>query len=105
LEILYQKNSLYREIHVDGALGGVTPRGKININFYAERLVIPRSETYNFEPGRLGDRIGVSADSKKGVMREIEFGIYVDLDTAKQLHKWLENKIISLEEKPKKGKK
>ena len=37
--IFYNKISPnFKEIHVDGAFGGVTPKGDMNLNFYAERL-------------------------------------------------------------------
>lgn len=98
VNVHYVKNSEYRQIHVDGALGGITPKGKININFYAERLVIPKAEECDVTAdGKLGKRMSVSPDSKDGIIREIEFGTYMDLETAKSLKTWLDLKIQQLE--------
>ncbi|MDQ3190664.1 MAG: hypothetical protein M3Q58_03645 [Bacteroidota bacterium] len=98
LDIHYIKNPLYRQIYVDGAIGGITAKGKLNINFYAERIVIPKSEEYALqENGDLSDRINISTDSKSGITREIEFGTYMDIDTAKELQKWLDLKIQEFE--------
>jgi hypothetical protein len=94
VEIHYQKNPGYRQIHVDGAIGGITTKGKVSINFYAERIVIPKSEEYQVtQEGKLGARTKVSDDSKNGLIREIEFGTYLDIETAKALKDWLEIKI------------
>ena len=47
-------SSDFREIHVDGAYGGLTPRGLINLNFYAERAPIPKSSEF-FSPSKNGE--------------------------------------------------
>lgn len=82
----------FHELHVDGAFGGITPRGLLNINFYAERLPIPKATDFKVTNNKL-ENIGDSADSKKGIIREFEVGIYMTIDAAKQLHKWLEDNI------------
>ena len=71
LEIHNLKSAEYREVHVDGALGGLTPTGYINVSFYGQRAVIPKSTIFEMtEEGRLGDRIKDSKESKKGIIRE-----------------------------------
>lgn len=84
----------FRELHVDGAYGGLTPKGLININFYAERFPIPKSIVHN-----LLDKTSIdSEDSKVGLIREFEFGIYMDLNVAKQISDFLLNKISEFEQ-------
>jgi hypothetical protein len=91
-------SSNFREIHVDGALGGLTPKGLININFFAERFPIPKSTDFEILNGNsLGERLGDSSDSKDGIIREYEFGVYMDVDTAKELMNWLNEKIQQAE--------
>ncbi|MBS1605308.1 MAG: hypothetical protein JST42_21770 [Bacteroidetes bacterium] len=91
----------FREIHVDGAYGGITPKGFINLNFFAERFPIPKSSDFKISIGEQGKReahkLSDSDDSKTGILREYEFGIYVDLNTAKQLAAFLNTKIEELE--------
>ena len=91
-------SSSFRQAHVDGLLGGITTRGFINMNFYAERFPIPKSTTVEVINGdTLGAEMGHSEDSKKGVIREYEFGIYIDQRTASEMVMWLIDKIQELE--------
>lgn len=90
---VYNKiSNSFRELHIDGAYGGVTPKGLFNINFYAERLAIPKSTEFEIVNNKLS-KIGDSADSKKGIIREFEAGVYMTIETAKELHKWLGDNI------------
>ncbi len=84
----------FRELHVDGAYGGLTPKNLLNINFYAERFPIPKSIIHDLSNRTITD----SSDSKVGIIREFEFGIYVDLHVAKQLSEFLLNKISEFEQ-------
>ena len=93
----------FRELHVDGAYGGITPKGLCNINFYAERLAIPKASDFKIEDDKLV-KISDSADSKKGIIREFETGVYMTIETAKELHKWLGDQIIFFEEQKNKTK-
>ena len=97
LEFHNKISSNFRELHVDGAYGGITPRGFINLNFFAERFPIPKSSTYALVNQQLSEKIEDSADSKTGLVREYEFGIYFDLATATELHNFLGEKIKELE--------
>lgn len=87
----------FREIHVDGAFGSITPPGFVNLNFYAERLPIPKSTDYIVNDNSLGEKLNDSQDSKTGVVREYEFGIYCDLKTAINIRNFLTERISELE--------
>jgi len=93
----------FRELHVDGAYGGMTPQGLCNINFYAERLAIPKATDYKIEDRKL-IKISDSPDSKKGIIREFETGVYMTFESAKELHRWLGEQISIFEEQKKKTK-
>jgi hypothetical protein len=89
---------LYKEMHVDGAFGGITPRGFINLSFYAERAPIPKSTEFEItESGTVGKQIAHSPDSKTGILREFEMGIYMDLNAAKSLLDFLTARVNDLE--------
>lgn len=76
----------FREIHVDGAYGGFTPRGLFNLNFFAERAPIPKSAEFELKPDNTLSISGTpSNDSKTGILREYEFGIYMDINVAKTM--------------------
>lgn len=93
VEVHYIKNGMFRQIHVDGLIGGVTPTAHINLNFYAERLAIPKAETTEIKENGFGDIVERSPNSKNGVIREIEFGIYLDIRTAESIKRFLEIKL------------
>jgi len=83
----------YRQIHVDGAFGGITSRGLVNISFFAERSPIPKSSEYEIVENQLGPLLSNSDDSKSGMIREFEFGIYTDINVAKQLIEMLTKQV------------
>ena len=93
----YNMSNLYRVIHADGAYGGLTPYGYINMNFFAERNTIPESSIHPIEDGRLGEEILELRTGKKGIIREVETGIVMDVERAKVLVKWLRDKIDEFE--------
>jgi hypothetical protein len=88
------KNSNYRQVHVDGAHGGITPSGYINLNFYSQRGAIPRGTKFEVsKDGQIGKMIENIENSKEGIVREFEFGVYMDLNTCESLKEFLELKI------------
>ncbi len=88
----------FRSVHVDGAYGGVTTRGFINLNFFSERGAIPKSSTFKVNlKNHTIEKTKDSEDSKEGIIREYDFGIYLSLDTSKKLLKLLEEAISELE--------
>ena len=91
-------NPHYRQIHVDGAIGGITPKGLINISFYAERFPVPQSTTYSVVNGnQLGEKIADKEQTKHGIIREYEFGVYMNLEAARDLKTWLDMKLREFE--------
>ena len=81
---------MYRTIYADGLIGGVTPTQSVNLNFYATRNVIPKSIAYEFNgDGTLKEDGLKSDDSKDGIIREIEIGVYMNKDTARDVYDFL----------------
>ena len=105
----YLKGPDFRTIHIDGAIGGITPSNFLHIAFYCERAVIPRTITQKFnEDGTVGDEI--ERTGKEGVVRQMEIDIIVNENTAKTVRVWLDLKLeefaarrafAASEEKPK----
>ena len=75
----------------------MTPRGLIQINFYSERRPIPLQTVHSIEDGKLGDEIEDRRVGKEGVVREMEVAAIVDLNAAKALRKWLDERITELQ--------
>lgn len=88
------KNALYRQVHIDGAHGGITPTGFINVNFFSQRGVIPKGTEFELnQEGQITAAIKDTEDSKQGIVREFEFGTYMDINTCISIKEFLEKKI------------
>ena len=88
------KNRNYRQMHVDGAHGGITPSGLINLSFYSQRGAIPKGSEFEItDDKQIGRLVKNIEGSKEGIIREFEFGIYMDVNTCVNLKNFLENKI------------
>jgi hypothetical protein len=99
------KNSNYRQIHVDGAHGGITPSGFVNLNFYSQRGAIPKGTEFNIdETGNISEPIRDIEGSKSGIVREFELGVYMDINTCRNLKEFLERKIEEYNKVTKKDK-
>jgi hypothetical protein len=90
IQIFYVKNPLYRTIYADGLIGGPTPVNMINLTFYATRTTIPKSTLHEVEDNGHVNPIGIaSQDSKIGILREMEMGVYINRETAKDIYEYL----------------
>jgi len=91
------KSNFYRVIHVDGAYGGLTPRGGIFFALYSERVPIPQITVHKItNDTTLGEEIQEERQAKDGIVREVETGIAMDLAAAEGFHKWLGERISEL---------
>lgn len=90
----YIKNNNFRIIQADGAIGGLTPSGKIHFALYSERPPIPRRLVHNInDDGSLGPIIRGETVSRDAIIREMEVDVFVDVAVARSLYKWLGEKI------------
>ncbi len=94
LKFDYLKSPQYRTVLCEGAIGGVTPQGKIFASFYNERGPIPRSTTYALAPD--GALELTESEGRTAIVRELEVGVYLDLNAAESLRDWLDNLIKAL---------
>lgn len=89
------KSNAFRTIHVDGAFGGVSPRGSlINMTLFNERWPVPTQMTHTIDKdGAVGEELKERRATRCGVVRELEANLVFDIDTARQLANWLLEKI------------
>ncbi len=88
------KSGNFRQFFVNGAYGGLTPQGYLNLNFYSERNPIPKGTVYELDENNvLGNEIENLTDSKEGAIREFEIGVFMDIDTCVKLRDYLTQKI------------
>lgn len=90
----------YNPKYANGAYGGVSPTGEIVVNFYLERLPVPKEDTYTRESdGRIGEFTKrIPQDINDLVIRYIQNGVILSLDHAKAIHTWLGEKIKEAEQ-------
>lgn len=94
IDIHYLKTTDFREVACDGALGGPTPHGKLWLAFYSERFPLPRVMRQKVNTSAQGVRLdnetpATVVEARHGLIRNVEFGVYMSLDTAADLHQWL----------------
>ena len=89
----------YNPVYVNGAHGGVTPRGELAINFYLERQPLPTAITHELNPnGTIGQEQSAEPDDlSKSLVRFVTNGVVVNYQTARELHFWLGEKIKEME--------
>lgn len=90
----------YNPVYVNGAHGGVSPRGEIIANFYLERQPLPNEITHAINPdGSIGtDVVAVDPENLNStIVRFVSSGVVLNYQNAKSLHVWLGDKIAELE--------
>lgn len=91
----------YNPKYVNGAFGGVSPRGEIVVNFYFERIALPNSQTFKVEKEKIQGEVTEErepVDHNNSFVRVIENGIIFDYSNAKEFHRWLGEHLRKLEE-------
>lgn len=98
IDFHYVKGPDFQTIHVDGAIGGITPKNLLHIAMYSERPAIPQQITHRIEEdGSLGKEIKRSG--KSGVVRQMEVDLFMTEDTARSLKVWLDEKLEAFEQR------
>ena len=88
----YIKTNSYKTFYSDGFFGGITPKGKIYMEPFIERGATPQIVKHLvLNDGNIDS--GTVVEAKKDIIREIECGIIMDIETAKSLISWLTIKI------------
>ena len=92
------KSNAFRVFYVDGAHGGITPKGQIQIALFNERHPIPQQIVHKLDAdGSLGDVIAEETVGRQGIVREVEAEAIMTLETAKSLIAWLSRSVKQLE--------
>lgn len=94
-----QQSTDFKTNLATGCYASLTPNGLINLSFYIDRLPIPDLVTYTVENNKLGPE--KSSSIRKGFIRELQQGIILDVQTAKNLLSGLQQIIRMQEESTK----
>lgn len=96
----YQFADDYNPVYINGAYGGVGSRGEVVVNFYFERPPVMRSQTHELSvTGEIGEIVSQDPSSiDTQLIRFVQTGVAMNLDTAKRLHEWLGRHINTVEQ-------
>ncbi|MGA2714503.1 MAG: hypothetical protein ABSG41_15470 [Bryobacteraceae bacterium] len=96
LHIRYRNNPAYRSVHAGGAYGGVLPSTEIFLGIFSERTHFPESATVeiNEETKQGVEKVQI----EKGIVREMEIGLIMNVHVAKAIRQWLDEKIAFVEQ-------
>ncbi len=93
----------YREIYITGARGGIQSAYHLKIDFYVERLRLPLTkEKLEIFPDGTQKRMAIDVGQTKTVEREFKVGIMMSFYAAKELFRWLGQRISEIEQIEKK---
>jgi hypothetical protein len=93
----YIKSPLFRVIHADGAIGGITPTGNVHVAFHSDRPAIPRTQVFHRNSdGTLGDIIPEHTVTRPGIIREMDVDVILSESSAVALRDWLTGRIDDL---------
>ena len=100
IDFHWLKEDSYRTVHVDGAVGGVSPTGKmIHMALYSERWPIPTVTSHKLVNGALDpSEIPGTRIQRDGIIREISTNLVFDEVTARNLVSWLQQRLEQLEQ-------
>ena len=89
----------YNPVYINGAHGGVSPRGELVMNFYLERQPLPNAISHEITPaGSIGPETQVEpTDLGRSLVRQVINGVVVNYQTARELHYWLGEKVKEME--------
>lgn len=90
----------YNPAYINGAHGGISPRGEIVANFYLERPPLPNEITHAINAdGSIGADV-IAADPEnldRIIVRYVSSGVVLNYQNAKVMHGWLGDRIAELE--------
>ena len=90
----YHKVNDFRTVKIDGIYGGLSIKREINMNFYVEANEIAPSAQHVIQDNEtVGPQIQVGNPKLYTSIREIQFAVNFDIQTAKSIVVWLNEKI------------
>jgi len=96
VRFFYIKGQHFRVVHMDGLIGGLTPRGMLHVSTYSERPAIPQTTEHDIgENGQLSGAI--HQEGKVGIVRELDVDIIMSRTTAVELRDWLTDRIADID--------
>lgn len=94
IEFNLHKAPYHRTFHVDGIYGGLTPDGKLSIDFFNQNFPLPTATIHEMvDLYTVGKEIGRKGDKPRVIERLIETRVMMDISVAKTFRTWIDGKI------------
>lgn len=93
IETRITKAPSFVSIHADGIWGGLTPKALIAMGFFTEQFAAPDKVMYSVPDVLPGQLTEVSRQGGGYVQREIVAQVFITIDVARTMVKWLEERI------------
>src|SRR5580704_5257031 len=93
VKVRYLKSNSYRTVHSDGANGGLTPDLNLYVAFWAQRSPLPDATIHSISHAGTFEGVPIEVVGVTGVIREVECGVMMNLEVARNLYSWLGDRI------------
>ncbi|NVN98623.1 MAG: hypothetical protein HXX17_04795 [Geobacteraceae bacterium] len=95
----YIFNYAYNPVYINGAHGGISPRGELVMNFYLERPPLPEEVKHAINPnGTIGDVTSEEPhDLSNSMVRYIDNGVILNYESARNIHYWIGERLKEME--------
>jgi hypothetical protein len=95
----YIFNYTYNPVYVNGAHGGISPRGELVVNFYLERPPLPAEIRHEINAnGTIGEVSGEEPHNLgNSMVRFVDSGVILNYESARNLHFWLGERLKEME--------
>ncbi len=99
----YKFSEEYNPVYINGAFGGLSPNGEIILNFYLERKPVPYADNsiLDLKGNTLKSESFEPEDFDDIIIRFISNGIVMNLETAKSICVFIQDKIKEAEDRQK----
>lgn len=87
----YIYNYSYNPVYVNGAHGGISPRGELVMNFYLERPPLPEEIRHEItQNGIIGEVTAEKPENlSNSMVRFIDSGVVLNYESARNIHHWI----------------
>lgn len=88
----FERDPEYRVIAVNGAWGGLSPRGELMFDLFFEHADLPEEITYMETPDGLGPELS-RVPERQAIIRDAMVGVVMTPENAESLARWLLEKV------------
>jgi hypothetical protein len=90
----YIKSNYFRTVYIDGVFGGLSPKADvINMSVFSERWPLPKQVVHKLKNGKCQEEIIEERVTRNAIVREVDVTLVFNIEQAKSLREWLDNKI------------